>query len=182
MLSFHSHYSTRLTIKIGSIVVFLLFSIGVMLTSFYNLALVPNVINIIGIFLVALGIIGIYGLLALDLHRLWFSTPAPIQPTPPSPFSTNETIRPLSLFHYIAPSSLYLYLMCLSLTIRLLSFSASPGDSDKKSAHIQPYLMMMDTVTVIFLSVLYSTELKLNFVLANHRLAMKRNFVRYISQ
>lgn len=176
ILSFHSHFSKANSSKISMLVIYIFFSVGVMLAAFFNIGVVPVALNYIGLFAVLIGVIGIYLSFLIRLYEhvshLW----SLYQCVEPNSILNQHTIHNIR-------DNLYLYILIMNLTFRLLLFQLiSPGDADSRAIHGQPYYIMFNTISVVFLSIINSRQLKMKYFQIQHRFETKRNFVRYISQ
>jgi hypothetical protein len=211
ILSFHSHFSKSVISKVMTLLVYLCFAFGIMLSGFFNISLVPRAMNTIGWILVLIGISGIYGLFCVraydHLMQLYELT---LKPSPTSPVSSSSTTIPSSSCgrggcassRHSLGDNLYLYILTANLTFRLLLFQLIvEDDPDVRSARGQPFYLMINTISVVVISILNSRKLKIEYFqiqvpsrpspplssrpllsISQTRFETKRNFVRYISQ
>lgn len=134
-----------------------LFAIGIVLTSYYNSDLINSVGNNFGLVLVIIGLIGFYGIFIrrIFLHVL-------------NILYSNYKMRILSSFlsvpKYNLRENIYIYTLIANLTFRLILFQfVSKGNPDSRSAAGQPYYIICNTFSVVFLSILHSRQLKHDF-------------------
>jgi hypothetical protein len=168
ILSFHSHFSKYNTSKLMTMLSYFLFAVGIMLTGFYNTDLIPEVMNHVGIGLVIVALIGIYGSFVMRLSQQIYYTWCKYQQGAPS--TVTATLTP-PVFFFLMPSydyslreNVYIYILIVNVTFRLLLFQfISHEDADSRAIHGQPYYIMINTISVVFLSILNSRQLKLQY-------------------
>jgi hypothetical protein len=171
ILSFHSHFSKSKTSKLTTMIFYFLFAVGILLTSFYNTDLIPRVMNKVGLVLVIVGLIGFYGSFAMRgfeqiYHRWWKSqcTEGVIGPSATiSSISVPSPLLPVEGVHNLR-ENIYIYILIVNLSFRLLLFQfISHEDADSRAISGQPYYIMINTISVVFLSILNSRQLKIQY-------------------
>lgn len=166
MMSLHSYFSSHWITKLMSLIIYFLFGLGVVLTSLYNSNLIHSYGNTIGLIFVVFGLLGIIGLCIVRICNQLLSIKKSALNS--QPLTTEDC---------------YIYLLFGNLFLRLIVYGVvGNGDGDARSAQVQPYFIILNTITVVIISTINSRQLTIEFTKTMIRLEKKRNFVRYISQ
>jgi hypothetical protein len=154
LLSFHCYCTTSKSIKISTIISFTIFAIGVLLTQYANLGFLNDTGTIIGLICVGIGIIG---MIILFIKAI----------------KCNEILQFFNIFTFgdinnqnnISDSKTFsIHFLMINLACRIIIYISYPGNGDNKQLHAQANFIIINSITVLVLSILNARKIKLDFL------------------
>lgn len=162
LLAFHSlgNDHKKHNLRYSCFAINFIYMFGSLLICFYNLGFGDNISNGLGLFLIYCGIFAIFVMFIYQVSR---------------------NVDMVQSGWILRKNVLYITVLVFSILARILFYIFASGNGDEKQVSQEAYFIIINTMSVLLLSIYHSRNIKSGFIVTKSRLEAKRNFVRFIS-